>query len=83
MTCHDPVGCGNPMCQHHTPAGRPMQTWNIGEVVQLKSGGPKMTIAKVIPEVITVAWFENQDSLVMTALPTAMFTKTEEPNDLC
>jgi uncharacterized protein YodC (DUF2158 family) len=53
-------------------------TYKIGDVVQLKSGGPKMTVAKVLEDIITVGWFENQDSLVMTALPELMFTKPKE-----
>ena len=33
------------------------EKFKIGDIVQLKSGGPKMTITKVLEEVVHTAWF--------------------------
>lgn len=31
--------------------------FKIGDIVQLKSGGPKMTVTTVLDEVVRTAWF--------------------------
>lgn len=34
-----------------------MATFNKGDIVQLKSGGPKMTVSDIDPHGISVKWF--------------------------
>lgn len=31
--------------------------FKIGDIVQLKSGGPKMTVTAVLEEIVRTAWF--------------------------
>ena len=38
-----------------------MANLNIGDVVKLKSGGPKMTVAYVYADEITCKWFDEQN----------------------
>lgn len=33
------------------------EKFKIGDIVQLKSGGPKMTVTHVLEEVVNTAWF--------------------------
>ena len=33
------------------------EKFKIGDIVQLKSGGPKMTVTKVLEEGVNTAWF--------------------------
>jgi uncharacterized protein YodC (DUF2158 family) len=35
------------------------EQFNVGDVVRLKSGGPKMTVTKVDSKWITCNWFEG------------------------
>lgn len=34
-------------------------TFKIGDIVQLKSGGPKMTVTAVLGKVVHTAWFSG------------------------
>ncbi|SDJ92791.1 YodC family protein [Flavobacterium noncentrifugens] len=36
-----------------------MSNFKVGDVVRLKSGGPKMTISKVYNEMVEATWFLN------------------------
>lgn len=40
---------------------RSMQNFEVGDVVQLKSGGPRMTVVEVKPEGITCQWYSKED----------------------
>lgn len=55
----------------------PNPIFAVGDVVQLNSGGPLMTVAKVSADKIAVAWFENGDNLTLSPLPIAMLTKVD------
>lgn len=35
------------------------EKFKIGDIVQLKSGGPKMTVTKVLGGVVHTAWFSG------------------------
>jgi len=37
----------------------PTESFEVGDVVQLKSGGPVMTVSKVEPPVVTCVWFPS------------------------
>lgn len=77
MTCRDPGTCGNPSCQpkrgpivsddHIDPSYR----FHVGSVVQLKSGGPSMTVAKNTEDGLIVGYWAMED-LIMTRLPQDM-----------
>jgi hypothetical protein len=49
----------------------------VGDVVQLNSDGPKLTVAKIQGERLTVGWFGDGVDLMLTVLPAAMFKKVE------
>jgi uncharacterized protein YodC (DUF2158 family) len=50
--------------------------FNVGDVVQLKSGGPKMTVTKVDSNWVTCNWFEGSKVHVDLFPPDAL-AKTE------
>lgn len=39
-----------------------VMSFQVGDVVQLKSGGPRMTVETTDPEGIRCVWFDNADS---------------------
>jgi uncharacterized protein YodC (DUF2158 family) len=39
------------------------QQWNVGDVVQLKSGGPRMTVEEVHEHEIWCKWFNDKKEL--------------------
>lgn len=42
--------------------GAMSNTIKVGDVVQLKSGGPEMTVAKVTPEEVLCTWWSSKES---------------------
>ena len=53
----------------------PDEALKIGDVVQLKSGGPKMTVTKVGDEegvaTVWVTWFDERNQTASTHFPAA------------
>lgn len=49
----------------------------VGDVVQLPSGGPKMTVAVVGPKSIVVFWFNEGNELQSTNFPPGCLVKFE------
>jgi uncharacterized protein YodC (DUF2158 family) len=37
--------------------------WEKGDIAQLKTGGPRMTVQDVMPEMIACSWFDKSDKL--------------------
>jgi uncharacterized protein YodC (DUF2158 family) len=50
-----------------------------GDVVQLKSGGPLMTVQEVKPTAILCSWFDDKHNLKNAAFPEAMLDLYEGP----
>lgn len=40
-----------------------------GDVVQLKSGGPRMTVIDIFNNLITVTWFDDSNNIKVTKFP--------------
>lgn len=47
-------------------------TFDIGDVVRLKSGGPKMTILKLMDDTISCQWFDRNGKVHTGNFQTAM-----------
>jgi uncharacterized protein YodC (DUF2158 family) len=52
------------------PDGVPLGRWfRVGDVVQLKSGGPHMTVTALHPFYVTAAYFDNDNRLTDSNFP--------------
>ena len=51
-----------------------MEQFNIGDVVVLKSGGPKMTVEHVdrVPQIILCSWFDGKEKKQDSFSPDAL-----------
>jgi uncharacterized protein YodC (DUF2158 family) len=58
-----------------------MSEFKIGDVVQLKSGGPKMTVTKVSAEGYLCRWFQ-QDHFTGHKFIGATLSRQEEPSSV-
>ena len=62
--------------------------YSVGDVVQLKSGGPLMTVKQVAGEAITVLWFDlegeglHENTLPAACVMTAEFDEDDDDLDL-
>jgi uncharacterized protein YodC (DUF2158 family) len=54
------------------------EKFKIGDIVQLKSGGPKMTITKVLDEFVHTAWFAGSKKEIGTFPFEAVIVYQEE-----
>jgi len=50
-----------------------------GDVVQLKSGGPIMTVQEVKPAGVVCTWFDEKHNLKTAAFPEAMLDSYQDP----
>lgn len=50
----------------------------IGDIIQLKSGGPKMTVTKVFNDSVQAAWFAGSKKEVSAFPFEAVMTNQEE-----
>ncbi len=57
-----------------------MSELKIGDVVELKSGGPEMTVGKVAGETCVAIWFDENNELCEVGFPTAALVKCDRPN---
>lgn len=47
----------------------------VGDLVWLKSGGPRMTVSAVSGEIVMCVWFPNSSELKVQELTTRIVTK--------
>ena len=65
----------------------PVKDWKTGDVVRLKSGGPRMTVVKTANEqgsgdtVAVCAWFDMNGQIQTTNCPPALLVPVAEPPD--
>ena len=52
--------------------------FNVGDIVQLKSGGPKMTVNNVIGDTVFCAWFSGAKNNMASFNLNAITPATEE-----
>jgi uncharacterized protein YodC (DUF2158 family) len=53
--------------QRKVKAAKP--PFRCGDVVQFTAGGPRMTVASVVPPDVHVLWFDSEDHLHSATLP--------------
>lgn len=79
MPCFDPIACGHPQCA--AAAAEKMADLTpplrAGEIVQLKSGGPPVTICEVVGSKVAIAWYKEDDSLSVICLPMEAFERVQ------
>jgi uncharacterized protein YodC (DUF2158 family) len=78
MPCFDPINCGHPQCA--AAAAEKMANTELplraGEIVQLKSGGPPVTVCEVVNvNKVAIGWYKEDDSLSVIVLPMAAFER--------
>ncbi|GHC35152.1 hypothetical protein GCM10010096_00040 [Alcaligenes pakistanensis] len=58
-----------------------MSAFNVGDVVQLRSGGPEMTVLAVLHSgEVTCAWFTPDDAIQSEKIPIAALMTVELAN---
>ena len=58
-----------------------MSTFNVGDVVQLRSGGPEMTVLAVLRgNVATCVWFTHEDAIRSKKIPLVALMTVESKN---
>ena len=77
MPCFDPINCGHPQCaatvlRNMSDLPPPLRA---GEIVQLKSGGPPVTVCEITGTKVAVAWYKEDDSLSVICLPIEAFER--------
>lgn len=59
------------------------QQWQVGDVVELKSGGPRMTVesigTQIDPDGVVCRWFEGKDLKQATFPPGSLQKPTPPP----
>jgi uncharacterized protein YodC (DUF2158 family) len=56
-----------------------MTDFNPGDVVQLKSGGPLMTVSVVTGPVVVCEWFDDKQQVLVRAFGDAMLAPSNNP----
>jgi uncharacterized protein YodC (DUF2158 family) len=57
-----------------------MDNLNVGDVVQLNSGGPDMTVKEIGGKLVTCTWFDARKKLTEDQFLLATLTKVDEPD---
>ncbi len=63
----------------YDPTNTPRHNFKIGDVVQLKSGGPAMTVTQIQPFYVQVAYFFEGARLTDSLLPPDALVKVPVP----
>lgn len=49
-----------------------MNSFSVGDVVKLKSGGPKMTVVSVEADLVDCSWFKNEELMHGSFVPDSL-----------